>query len=164
MTSPFLYPIAVAVSALTTLFTPVPHPWVRRDDRRPLWLAPRSVVNYVNLYSRWMSKRARGARARRARVEELLAVGAPDRAERGTGFGGARRGVRVARDVSRVRHPATPPLDRRRQHDVWVGAMILVLPLMIVSIRKLRSTAIVGSEMMVKASRRRADDAERSAA
>ena len=56
VTSGFLYPIAVAVSAITTLLTPYlirsADGLVSRFDR----LAPRTVVNTLNLYTGWVGR------------------------------------------------------------------------------------------------------------
>jgi len=56
VTSRFLYPIAVAVSALTTLLTPYliksADAAVNQFDR----LAPRSLVDYLSIYTRWVGR------------------------------------------------------------------------------------------------------------
>jgi len=56
VTSDFLYPIAVAVSAITTLVTPY---LIRSSDGLIDWLsrvAPRPLVNSVALYTRWVGQ------------------------------------------------------------------------------------------------------------
>ena len=153
VTSPFLYPIAVTVSALTTLLTPY---LIRISDPVTsflMWLAPRRVVNYVELYSRWMSERGEGGREHdAARVRKLLRRWVLQIALNGV-LAAAVLAVAsaVARDVGSV------PWIRRLPYwtggpntIVWLGAMVLVLPLMIVSFRKLRATALVVSEVMVR--------------
>src|SRR5688572_4666874 len=53
VTSKFLYPIAVAVSALTTLLTPY---LIKSSDRIVGWfdrVAPKPVLNYLDLYTAW---------------------------------------------------------------------------------------------------------------
>jgi CPA2 family monovalent cation:H+ antiporter-2 len=155
VTSPFLYPIAVAVSVLTTLIAPY---LIRASDgiaAGVLWLAPRSFVNYVELYSRWMSDRGDANRERdAARVGKLLRRWILQIALNGV-LAAAVLAVAsaVAGDVRRL------PAIQRLPHwtggpntIVWLAAMILVLPLLIVSVRKLRATAIVVSEVMVKSS------------
>lgn len=56
VTGSFLYPIAVAVSAITTLLTPYliksADGLVNRFDRH----APRPLVNYLGLYTRWVGQ------------------------------------------------------------------------------------------------------------
>ena len=155
VTSDFLYPIAVTVSALTTLTTPY---LIRASDgvtRGILWLAPRGLVAYVELYSRWMSERERRGREHDSvRVGKLLRRWVLQIALNGV-LAAAVLAVAasVARDVRSV------PALRRLPYwtggpntIVWVTAMILVLPLLIVSVRKLRATAIIVSEMMVRTS------------
>jgi len=56
VTSEFLYPIAVAVSALTTLVTPY---LLRSTDTLVSWFdrtAPNSLVNSLELYTRWVGQ------------------------------------------------------------------------------------------------------------
>lgn len=56
VTSKFLYPIAVAVSALTTLFTPY---LIRSADGLVGWFdrkAPKPLVNSLELYTRWVGQ------------------------------------------------------------------------------------------------------------
>ena len=58
VTSPFLYPIAVTVSAITTLLTPY---LIRSSDSLVAALgriAPRGLVGYAELYTRWLGARA----------------------------------------------------------------------------------------------------------
>ena len=60
VTSKFLYPIAVAVSAITTLLTPYlirsAHTAVNQFDR----LAPRALVNSMSLYTQWIGQFGNG--------------------------------------------------------------------------------------------------------
>ena len=56
VTSGFLYPIAVAVSAITTLVTPY---LIRSSDGLVGWFdrnAPRPLVNSLELYTRWVGQ------------------------------------------------------------------------------------------------------------
>ncbi len=56
VTSEFLYPIAVAVSAITTLLTPY---LIRSADGMVNWFdraAPKSVVNTLETYTRWVGQ------------------------------------------------------------------------------------------------------------
>jgi CPA2 family monovalent cation:H+ antiporter-2 len=56
VTSKFLYPIAVAVSAITTLLTPYllkSADWVVNEFDR---LAPRSLADGLNIYTRWVGR------------------------------------------------------------------------------------------------------------
>jgi CPA2 family monovalent cation:H+ antiporter-2 len=56
VTSEFLYPIAVAVSAITTLLTPY---LIKSADSLVNWFdraAPRPIVTYLELYTRWVGQ------------------------------------------------------------------------------------------------------------
>lgn len=56
VTSKFLYPIAVAVSVLTTLFTPY---LIRSADGTVNWfdrVAPKPLVNSLEIYTRWVGQ------------------------------------------------------------------------------------------------------------
>src|SRR5262245_46644430 len=56
VTSAFLYPIAVAVSVITTLLTPY---LIKSTDRLVAWFdraAPRALVETLELYTRWVSQ------------------------------------------------------------------------------------------------------------
>ncbi|HEX5218633.1 MAG TPA: cation:proton antiporter [Verrucomicrobiae bacterium] len=56
VTSGFLYPIAVAVSAVTTLFTPF---LIKSADNLVGWFdrkAPKSLVNSLEVYTRWVGQ------------------------------------------------------------------------------------------------------------
>src|SRR5687768_15628755 len=56
VTSKFLYPIAVAVSALTTLLTPY---LIKSADRVESWIdrvAPRAITNYLDVYTAWVGQ------------------------------------------------------------------------------------------------------------
>ena len=152
VTSDFLYPIAVTVSALTTLLTPY---LIRASDPVTaglMRLAPRRVVEYVELYSRWMSERGEASREHDARVGKLLRRWVLQIALNGV-LAAAVLAVAsaVARDVARV------PWIRRLPYwtggpntIVWLGAMVLVLPLLIVSLRKLHASAMLVAEQMVR--------------
>jgi CPA2 family monovalent cation:H+ antiporter-2 len=59
VTSGFLYPIAVAVSAITTLLNPY---LIKNADRFVSWfdrLAPPKLVSYLALYTQWVGQRQR---------------------------------------------------------------------------------------------------------
>ena len=56
VTSDFLYPIAVAVSAITTLLTPY---LIKSADGVVAWFdraAPKAVVNSLDIYTRWVGQ------------------------------------------------------------------------------------------------------------
>ena len=151
VTSPFLYPIAVSVSALTTLLTPY---LIRASDPVAdglVRLAPRSVVNYVELYSRWMSRRAHDRRHDAAQARKLVRRWILQIALNGVLAAAVlAAAAAVARDVRRVPWVARLPWWTGGPNTVvWLGAMVLVLPLLIVSFRKLRHAATAIAERVV---------------
>ena len=147
VTSDFLYPIAVTVSAFTTLLTPY---LIRSSDPFAaafLRVAPRPVVAYVELYSRWMAERAR--RPESGHVGKLLRRWMLQIALNGV----LAAAVLVAAPTAVVQVekwlPVLPDWTGGAPAVVWIAAMVMVLPLMVVSYRKLRAMALVVSEFTV---------------
>lgn len=158
VTSDFLYPIAVAVSAITTLLTPYliknSDHFVNVFDR----LAPPKLVGYLGLYTQWvgqlgsdrqtslpvtLGRRWFGQMALNAALIAAVFIGA--------GF--------------LFRHP--PAWLKAQQLEIqtikailWLGAMIFSLPLLIATFRKLQALGMLIAEMRVT----RAKAGERTAA
>jgi CPA2 family monovalent cation:H+ antiporter-2 len=146
VTSGFLYPIAVAVSALTTLITPY---LIKNSDSVIEWFdraAPLPVKRWLDFYTRWTSELAEG--------------------ERHFGLGLARKwgwqialnlifitGIFIAAGAMRSRGliwwPEIPRGEDGLKAALWLGAMLLSLPLLIAVFRKLRALAMLLSEMSV---------------
>jgi CPA2 family monovalent cation:H+ antiporter-2 len=146
VTSSFLYPIAVAVSALTTLTTPY---LIKNSDSVIEWFdraAPLPVKRWLDFYTRWTSELAEG--------------------ERHFGLGLARKwgwqialnlifitGIFIAAGAMRSRGltwwPEIPHGEDGVKAALWLGAMLLSLPLLIAVFRKLRALAMLLSEMSV---------------
>ena len=146
VTSSFLYPIAVAVSALTTLITPY---LIKNSDSVIEWFdraAPLPVKRWLDFYTRWTSELAEG--------------------ERHFGLGLARKwgwqialnlifitGIFIAAGAMRSRGltwwPEIPHGEDGVKAALWLGAMLLSLPLLIAVFRKLRALAMLLSEMSV---------------
>jgi CPA2 family monovalent cation:H+ antiporter-2 len=149
VTSEFLYPIAVTVSALTTLLTPY---LIRASDPFAaafLRLAPRPVVGYVGMYSQWMAERSRRPDA--GRISRLLRRWTLQIALNGVLAAAvlvaAPAAVKLVRNWPWI--AALPRWTGGARAVVWLAAMVLVLPLLVVSFRKLRAIALVVSEMTV---------------
>jgi monovalent cation:H+ antiporter-2, CPA2 family len=145
VTSDFLYPIAVTVSAITTLLTPY---LIKSSDAFVGWfdrIAPRGVATSLDVYTR--------------RVSEL----ASNRSSHGAGRFVRRwswqiglnvaltAGVFVAAVFLRARHPAW--LDRmpvpHRWFDaaIWAAAVLISMPMLIASFRKLQAMAMLVGEV-----------------
>ena len=142
----FLYPITVAVSALTTFTTPY---LIRNSDQIAGWFdraAPAPLARWLDLYSGWVSEL--GARKGNFAFQlvrkwswqialNLVLVA----------------GVFIA--ASALRNPAAswwpefPGGFDGIKAALWLGAMLLALPLLIATFRKLRALALLLSEISV---------------
>ena len=146
VTSKFLYPITVAVSALTTLLTPF---LIKSSDRlveRFDTIAPAFLKNYLDLYTRWIGSLGKTGRTSFA-------------------FGLIRKwtwqitlnvilitGIFIAAAfVRRSFAPSwqIPGGDNGVKALLWIGAMLLSLPILIAVVRKMRALAILLSELSV---------------
>ncbi len=145
VTSAFLYPIAVAVSVVTTLTTPY---LIRSTDGLVGWFdrtAPRSVVNYIEGYTRWVGEffaekqSSRGGKLVRRWCLQMglnvLLIAA----------------IFIAAGFAANRPPAAIAhfnLDDQIVHGaLWLAAMIISLPLLIATFRKLQALGLMVAEM-----------------
>jgi CPA2 family monovalent cation:H+ antiporter-2 len=148
VTSEFLYPLAVAVSAITTLLTPylikVSDPLAEAFERR----APSRLVSHLHVYTEWAAKLGTSARGDN-RIRALL--------RRGILQIGLNlvliTGLLIAASAA-ARHvpawvPALPQRSGGRNAIVWLAAVVLAMPLLIATIRKLRALAMVLAELNV---------------
>ena len=146
VTSNFLYPIAVAVSALTTLITPY---LLKNSDSIVGWFdraAPVPIKRWLDFYTRWTSELAEG--------------------ERHFGLSLVRKwgwqialnlilitGIFISAGAMRNRAlawwPGIPRGEDGMKAALWLGAMLVSLPLLIAVFRKLRALAMLLSEMSV---------------
>src|SRR5262245_11246752 len=135
VTSKFLYPIAVAVSALTTLLTPY---LIKSADGLVNWFdraAPRPLVAYLELYTRWVGQLGSGRHVsfatrlvRRWFVQMALNVALMAALFAIAAFV-ARRPPEWLRNFGAITMNAA----------LWLAAMILSLPLLIATFRKLQA-------------------------
>jgi len=147
VTSGFLYPIAVAVSALTTLLTPY---LIRASDSVVSWfdrVAPRVLVGHLEGYTRW--------------------VGALEN-QRASSSGGVflrKWGWHIALNLLLVAGvfitaaalrspvlswwPEAPGGLNGVKAMLWLAAMLVSLPMLIASVRKLEAMGMLISEMSV---------------
>lgn len=144
VTSKFLYPIAVAVSTLTTLFTPY---LIRSSDPLVSWfdrVAPARLVNRLALYTRWVGQ------WRESKQPSMVAK-----------F--SRRwtwqmilncvliaGVFIAATFAAKKPPGwlpeLPGGAEGTKAALWFAAMILSLPLLIATYRKLEALGLLLGE------------------
>jgi CPA2 family monovalent cation:H+ antiporter-2 len=158
VTSGFLYPIAVSVSAITTLLNPY---LIKSSDRVVTWVggvAPARLVNSLEVYTQW--------------VGQLGAERHPSVGKKLARRWLAQIGLNVAL-VAAVfaaagfawRHPPDWLKDLSLGRDtvkaaLWLGAMLLSLPMLIATFRKMQALGMLISEMRVT----RARAGERTAA
>ncbi len=150
VTSDFLYPIAVTVSAITTLFTPY---LIQSADGMVAWfdrVAPKSFVAYLELYSRWV-ERIRGARSK------------PGRKLLWKWFGQMALNVAIVTGIFIAAAYAPPFIENwlpnlpqwlgGAKSLAWLGASVLGLPGVIAILRKLQAFALLLAEMSVNPNR-----------
>jgi CPA2 family monovalent cation:H+ antiporter-2 len=145
VTSEFLYPIAVAVSALTTLLTPY---LIKSADGLVNWFsraAPRPLVANLQLYTRWVGQLGSGKDTsfatklvRRWFVQMALNVALMAALFAIAAFV-ARRPPEWLKSFGATATNAT----------LWLAAMILSLPLIIATFRKLQALGLLIAQSKV---------------
>ncbi|MHC2146390.1 cation:proton antiporter [Pseudomonas sp. 210_17 TE3656] len=148
VTSDFLYPVAVAVSAITTLLTPY---LIRGADPLSLKLAkvvPRRLARVLSLYGEWLrSIQPHGEGALLASMIRriLLQVGVNLALVVAIFFSGgyfaARIGEHLGEWISDV---------GQQKALIWGAALLLSLPFLIAAYRKLKALSMLLAEMGVK--------------
>ena len=147
VTSEFLYPIAVAVSVLTTLTTPY---LIRWSDPLVGWfdrVAPAPVVGLMEAYTAWVG-----------RMRENRHVSPAGPLLRKWGWQIALNlvlvmavfiGAVAMRGRAMIWWSSVPGGLNGLKALLWLGAMVLSLPLLIASFRKLQAMAMLISELSV---------------
>ena len=148
VTSGFLYPIAVAVSAITTLVTPYliksADGLVRRFDRS----APPSIVNAMNLYSQWVGQFGEGQGQSSAKMFirkwswqmglNLALVAA------------IFVGIRFVAQKPPAWLPEALGEPVTLNSFLWLSAVVISLPLLIATFRKLQALGMLLGELAAK--------------
>jgi CPA2 family monovalent cation:H+ antiporter-2 len=145
VTSDFLYPIAVSVSAITTLTTPY---LIRASDPFAGWLvrtAPSTAVSYANLYTRWYGqfhRQRQNSQVRKIlrRIMGQLAIFL------GLIAGSLLSAVFLSRVLLRV-VPQIRIWEDLVKSLLWLIAIVAVLPVYIAAIRKLRALGMILAEL-----------------
>lgn len=150
-TSDFLYPIAVAVSAITTLFTPY---LIRAADplaRRLRVMLPYGLRRIIHLYTWWLqSLRFEGDRAViAAMVRRILLQTFVNFCLVAAIFGG---GAYLA-SARGLDLRAWLPNPRIADAAIWGAALVLSLPFLIAAYRKLKALSMMLAEAGVHAGR-----------
>jgi len=148
VTSAFLYPIAVAVSALTTLFTPylirAADPLTQRLSRA----MPRPVANVFGMYSQWLeSLRSTGGGPTPFSITRRIVVQiAVNLALVVAIFLAVTYGASYA-NLSLDRWLPSEPLQRV---VLWSAALLLSMPFLVAVYRKTKSLALLLAELSVQ--------------
>ncbi len=147
VTSGFLYPIAVAVSAITTLLNPY---LIKNADPLVDWfgrLAPPRLVDHLALYTRWVGQRS--SQRQNSLARRLV--------RRWSGQMALNVVLVAAIFVGAAFVAARPPVwmqglpfeTESTKAILWLSAMILSLPLLIATVRKVQALGMLISEMRV---------------
>lgn len=147
VTSDFLYPIVVAVSAVTTLLTPY---LIRAADPLAIRLAralPEKLVRPLSLYSIWLQNiQPEGDRAavvamiRRILLQVLVNFCLVAAIFLGSGY---------AADLAPSSWTAWMADTRYREAIIWGGALLISLPFLIAAYRKLKALSLLLTEVGV---------------
>jgi CPA2 family monovalent cation:H+ antiporter-2 len=151
VTSAFLYPIAVAVSALTTLFTPY---LIRAADPLTQRLAnalPRTIVNVFGLYGQWLAslRPASGEPTLFGMTRRIVAQIAVNLALVAAIFLALSYGAPYA-STTLARWVPSEPIQRV---VLWSVALLLSLPFLVAVYRKTKSLALLLAEVSVQPAR-----------
>jgi CPA2 family monovalent cation:H+ antiporter-2 len=145
VTSKFLYPIAVAVSVVTTLTTPY---LIRSSDGLVGWFdrhAPRSMVNYFEGYTRWVGEyfaEKQSSRASRLVKRWFWQMALNALLIAGLFISAAYIDQRQPEWLKQTR------LEGEVLHGaLWLAAMVLSLPLLIATFRKLQALGLMVAEL-----------------
>ncbi|MBD9457839.1 cation:proton antiporter [Pseudomonas sp. PDM05] len=148
VTSDFLYPVAVAVSAITTLLTPY---LIRGADPLSLKIAavmPKRMSRVFGLYGEWLrSIQPQGEGAMLASMirKIILQVGVNLALVVAIFFAGSFFAVRIGGYLqSWISDPSW------QKALIWGGALLLSLPFLIAAYRKLKALSMLLAEMSVK--------------
>lgn len=145
VTSGFLYPIAVSVSALTTFVTPY---LLRASDPLVTWLErsmPSTAYSYLNLYSRWLGQFAQGRQDNQVRAILRRIAG-----QLGIFLGLIGGSILTAVFLSRVLmryFPALAPWHNALNSFLWVASLLAAMPVYLSAYRKLKALGMILSEL-----------------
>lgn len=148
VTSEFLYPIVVTVSAITTLTTPY---LIKNSDRLVNWfdrMAPAKFVNYLAVYTRWVGqwrdsqhRNLAGRLVRRWAWQMALNLALVAGIFVSIGFLGRKPPAWLQRLTGGA---------EGLNATLWFTAMTLSLPLLIATYRKLEALGMLFGEIAVK--------------
>ncbi|WP_028226759.1 cation:proton antiporter [Paraburkholderia ferrariae] len=148
VTSGFLYPVAVAVSAITTLTTPYLIRFADPLSQRLAQAMPPAVSNVFGLYGQWLRclmPRASGPTfftlTRRIMVQIAVNLALVSAIFIGVSYGARHAGPMLA---------AWIPDERIQRVVLWSGALLLAMPFLVAVWRKTQSLALLLAEVSVQ--------------
>ncbi|MGH7178235.1 MAG: cation:proton antiporter [Tepidisphaeraceae bacterium] len=145
VTGEFLYPVAVMVSAITTLLTPY---LIRGSDPMLAWFdrtAPRGLLEYLHNYNRWFTtqtERDSKGQVRRLLRKWALQLGLNLVLITGLFIVSAWLGPKADEKL-----PDLPHWIGGGKGLVWLVGALLALPVIIATVRKLRAVAAFVAEL-----------------
>jgi CPA2 family monovalent cation:H+ antiporter-2 len=150
VTSAYLYPIAVAVSAITTLLTPY---LIRSADGTVAWFdraAPKPLVESLGLYTRWVGQL--GSQRHGGMATKL--------AWRWVGQMALNAALIAAVFIAAMFVERRPPAwlqslslgEQGLKAPLWLAAAVLSLPMVIATFRKLQALGLLVAETRVSPS------------
>jgi CPA2 family monovalent cation:H+ antiporter-2 len=147
VTSEFLYPIAVTVSAITTLLNPY---LIKNSDRFVNWfdrVAPKPLVNSLEIYTRWVGQL--GSQRQTSMATKLTWQWSGQMA-----LNAALIGAVFIAAAFAERHPPgwltnLALGEQGVKAAFWLAAMILSLPMFIATFRKLQALGLLVAETKV---------------
>jgi CPA2 family monovalent cation:H+ antiporter-2 len=145
VTSGFLYPIAVSVSAITTLTTPY---LIRGSDPFSAWLvriAPKTTLSYANLYTSWYGQFKKERREGPVRKILRRIMG-----QLGIFLSLIAGSLLAAVGLSRLAQGYLPwarEWPNAVNSVLWLAAIVAVLPVYIAAFRKLKALGMMIAEL-----------------
>ncbi|MCG5077597.1 cation:proton antiporter [Paraburkholderia tagetis] len=151
VTSGFLYPIAVTVSAITTLTTPYLIRFADPLSRRLAHAMPPSVSNVFGMYSQWLRclmPRSSGTQGPTlfSLTRRIVVQVAVNLALVSAIFIGASYGARYALPLL----ASWVPDERIQRVVLWSAALLLAIPFLVAVWRKTQSLALLLAEVSVQ--------------
>lgn len=148
VTSGFLYPIAVTVSAATSVLTPF---LIRHADRLIAWhdrLAPATWLNYQRDYTAWLQRlrASHAASAPRRMLRTMLVQLAINVAL----IAGLFLGAAIVDRQDWAWLDGWPDWTGGRRTVLWLAAMLISVPIGIATLRKLQAFSMLTSELTVQ--------------
>jgi CPA2 family monovalent cation:H+ antiporter-2 len=149
VTSQILYPIAVTVSAITTLLTPyliqASDPLVGMLERRR---ATGGLMSYLEGYGQWLGRLSDGRRGDH-QVRKLLRKWTFQVALNVALLSGLFIGTTWLGRTAEARFRTAPQNVGGPRAIVWLTAMLIALPLLVATFRKVRAAAMVVAEASI---------------